>query len=1590
MSTIAMVVLIVLGAKDAASGAIQPVGSLGNSSSLRQPVPYAFYTGLALDGGGRLYLIGASEGVPVCDQDGRCLAVLTLPKDAEGLVPRSQAVLAANQVVFALHARDGSHSVLCRVDTSPADAGQLVVRKAAEGPGHWAVSPTLTQDGHAVIGIGNARQRKYRVATLDAGGQLEEVATFDLPQGAMTPWRHLIQAEPDGSFGIAHLGGVNVQGRYWPHGQRLGDWTGGQIVDAFRYHFNYSGGLNRTDLDGKPAPGECGSRLEEIRMPAQMVRSGDRYFFAGRGGVCEARWDGTTFVYHRRIGGIWIDDLTDDGQQLAGIAWQAEGNADVQHPLFLPKSLPAAAILPARGPLHSRRAISLQRAASDALLVVYRDEKGIGLELLREGHGRKNVSLAEIKVAGQIARLAGASLLVADPAGGTIWQVDWREVPDQPKVLSAAVQPWRKDMPGVIGLGLTADAVYAATASQVVRLSRDGQTVFWTSPGTYRGIRRLAATPECVYVCDEAAGLVDQLDARTGQRLARLDGLKSPHAVAADLNAVYIAENGRGRVLIATTTLWRPQIPVLAREQPDSPIVAARLPVPPTDARISVNVYDPNDLTVRQLACAVDGQQPVLWDGRDYLGNRVQPGRYRFHGILVPQLSLRYVGSIGNAGQPPYRTADGRGSWGGVWGNVMDVCAVDDSPGSDILVLWAFEEGEGGLIRMSQEGDVRWKQHIQWWTQGQATALCSDGASAYVVSSSAKGAPGDSKEPFWIKPHRPLLWRVDVRTGAYRWYDPRDQQNAPMFGEYAPGDAASDATVHEGRLYITSPAQGRLFVVDAASGELIGQWPLDGVSGVAWDRQGRLLVGLGTQVAELDPDTGEKRRTLCDLGAAVWDVAPAATGVLAASVRGDRQQVVLLDAAGRELQSLGRRGGRPAHAKFVATDLFDPAGLCVTADGKLFVTEDSAPRRFSRWNVGASGATGVFERDWHGPYYLSGMWGVDEQQPEIFYGDSHGDVVRYEFNYDTGSWRVDAAWRKVYVPDRHGDVTKWMPRILHRNGKTYWASGSAGLVEIRDDAWLPVAAVYGCWVVPDEKEGWQWYHQARDRRERKGTWSDLNRDGRRQADEWFVTDKPAYPLDEAGPQQGWASFWSDDFTLYMHDWSDGAAAGIWRLRPQWENGVPVFRWEAAHHAGLNRVTGIGRGSHGCRTAFAANGAVYGFNGAYNDIRLPGVGHGADWRFAQITKYDEASGRPLWHAGERAAGFGKAGEIACPVGASGLIDDYLFWTDENSLVHVWDDRYGLYVGTLLEDLMRNPDPSPYTVWVELFNTRIWRHPKTGKVYLGAASDAIHVYEVLGINRKLERFRGEFDVTASGLAAAQREWEARQRPQQTVRALRIPRAARPPELDGDLSEFGPAPAAAFALKPGAQGSARLMYDADNLYAAFDVEDDSPWRNSGGDLSTLFKTGDCVDIWLGPNAGKRPPGLGDVRVLIAPVNGQPTAVLFEQKVAYDARPVPFRSPSGEVVLDRVSPLSEARIAVVTSPHGYRLEAAIPWKSLGHSPEAARLGLDLDINFSDSAGQRNTARLHWGRHGAATVYDLPTEARLEPELWGEGILER
>jgi len=42
---------------------------------------------------------------------------------------------------------------------------------------------------------------------------------------------------------------------------------------------------------------------------------------------------------------------------------------------------------------------------------------------------------------------------------------------------------------------------------------------------------------------------------------------------------------------------------------------------------------------------------------------------------------------------------------------------------------------------------------------------------------------------------------------------------------------------------------------------------------------------------------------------------------------------------------------------------------------------------------------------------------------------------------------------------------------------------------------------------------------------------------------------------------------------------------------------------------------------------------------------------------------------------------------------------------------------------------------------------------------------------------------------------------------------------------------------------------MYDDRCLHLCRDVQDDLPWKNGESDVTTLFKTGGAIDLWLGP---------------------------------------------------------------------------------------------------------------------------------------------
>ena len=98
-----------------------------------------------------------------------------------------------------------------------------------------------------------------------------------------------------------------------------------------------------------------------------------------------------------------------------------------------------------------------------------------------------------------------------------------------------------------------------------------------------------------------------------------------------------------------------------------------------------------------------------------------------------------------------------------------------------------------------------------------------------------------------------------------------------------------------------------------------------------------------------------------------------------------------------------------------------------------------------------------------------------------------------------------------------------------------------------------------------------------------------------------------------------------------------------------------------------------------------------------------------------------------------------------------------------------------------------------------------------------------------------------------------------------------------------------------------------------------------------------------------------------------------------------MPIASPWRTLYVDRVTLLPGARIALARRGDGFSLEAAVPLASLRLDPRAGgELRGDVGRVLSDQTGTRVADRVYWSNKNTKVVSDLPSEARLEPCLWG------
>ena len=216
-----------------------------------------------------------------------------------------------------------------------------------------------------------------------------------------------------------------------------------------------------------------------------------------------------------------------------------------------------------------------------------------------------------------------------------------------------------------------------------------------------------------------------------------------------------------------------------------------------------------------------------------------------------------------------------------------------------------------------------------------------------------------------------------------------------------------------------------------------------------------------------------------------------------------------------------------------------------------------------------------------------------------------------------------------------------------------------------------------------------------------------------------------------------------------------------------------------------------------------------------------------------------------------------------------------------------------------------------------------------------------------------------------------------------------------LDADGAGWKGIAAEAIA-RPGAAEHAqlRLAHDEHTLYACFEVDDASPWRNRGQDPQRLFKSGDAVDLQLALASGPAASAIGTqhVRLLCAPCDGHALCVLMRpiDRLAPPEAAAVYRSPVGERRFDRVTVLAEAVVTVRVEAARYRVALAVPLTALGLQASAGAL-LHGDAGFisSNADGTANVARTYWSNPATNLVNDLPSEAWLYPATWGEMVWE-
>ena len=341
-----------------------------------------------------------------------------------------------------------------------------------------------------------------------------------------------------------------------------------------------------------------------------------------------------------------------------------------------------------------------------------------------------------------------------------------------------------------------------------------------------------------------------------------------------------------GRVILARTGRLPPAARPLSETKRRNPLTL-KLGLPDARAKVvSAMLFDAAGKSVRTLPATVRGDDDrgaaleLAWDGLDDRSRPLPPGDYTVKFLTHRGTGQKFVCSLHNSGNPPWKTDDGTGAWGGDWDDPL-AAAFD---GERVYLGWGFCEGGSTEIavdpRLTKDGNVRkfWGAglggtDVLWGLTALAVNddyvfLARDGAfrekipetirAGVSIVSRKDGSPanfpfGDKGGSRWlilseypskqVPPERPLfeLRKTDAFGPVH--------QDLNLIAIAVSGDIVYGSLVHENRIVAFNWKTGK------KAGELAVERP----AGLQVRPDGKLVAAAASDLLEIDGDLARSR-----------------------------------------------------------------------------------------------------------------------------------------------------------------------------------------------------------------------------------------------------------------------------------------------------------------------------------------------------------------------------------------------------------------------------------------------------------------------------------------------------------------------------------------------------------------------------------------------------------------------------------------------------------------------------------------------------------------------------------------------------------